>query len=175
MKSIISLALLLVVLPSFGATAVDKVRTMKSTHPEYMNALIELQSTFVKEKKWEHVLGIAYVYRTRIMKAQKTFRVEPFLMEAYSLIQFCRYQDARSVLENGKYYAEKLGSEEDLRKLQKAGELEKLSQLYKNLEPAESDERSFSSNELQWEVATQTDEVLQVLNKVIIRTESLCQ
>lgn len=152
-----------------------QLRLMEPNHPSFPDAIVALQTKMLKEKKWENVLGIAKIYRTHFPQQRKSFRVEPFLMEAYSLIQFCRFQDARSVLELGEFYAKTYGEEKSLKKIQKAQELEKLSQLYKNLTPPKAIANDFGENQLEWEINPGSKNLFEVLDRILIKTRSLCQ
>ena len=106
---------------------------------------------------------------------ENSYRVEPVLMEAYALIQFCRYQDARNVLAYGEYYAKKFNHKDDLAKIQKAQELEKLSKLYVNAHPTKSEDQKFEANELEWNLNSDKKEIFKVLDRIKIRTESQCK
>lgn len=153
----------------------DKLVSMDITHPAYPGTFVELQSAFLKDSKWENVMALGLVFRKHFLVQESTFRVGPVLMEAYSLIQFCRYDEARSVLEYGKFYAKKFNRQDDLLKIQKAQELEKLSKLYVNAHPPLAETPKFEANELEWKLEPEQDGIFKVLDKIKIRTESQCK
>lgn len=148
---------------------------MQKTHPSFSDAIISLQTSFMKERKWEHVLGIGQVYRSQVAPLAQSFRVEPFLMEAYGLIQYCRYADAKAVLNQAKYFAEKYQRSNDLLKIQKAMELEELGRLYRNMTLVTSVENDFAKNQIEWRMDSGNESLLQALNKVIVKTETQCR
>lgn len=120
-------------------------------------------------------MGIGQVFRAQFATSQESFRAQPFLMEAYGLIQYCRYSDAKAVLNQAKYFAEKYQKLNDLPKIEKAMELEKLAQFYRNVNFINSPQREFSENQIEWRIDPQKESLLYILNHVIVRTENLCR
>lgn len=148
---------------------------MKKNHPSLPLAIIDLQSRFLKERKWENVMGIGQVFRAQLATSKESFRVEPFLMEAYGLIQYCHYHEARAVLNQANYFAEKYQRLKDIQKIEKAMELEKLGQLYRNVDFVDPPKGTFSKNQIEWEVDSQNESLLYILSQVIVRTDNLCR
>ena len=175
MKLFLLLNLILWCFSSIAETPMETIAAMKRTHPSFPDAVIDLQSRFLKEKKWENVMGIGKVFRTQLAASKESYRVEPFLMEAYGLIQYCRYTDAKAVLNQAKYFAEKFQKLNDLHKIEKAMELEKLGQLYRNVNFINPPEREFSENQIEWKIDSEKESLLYHLNEVIVRTENLCR
>lgn len=151
------------------------INGMKKNHPSLPQAVIDLQTRYLKEKKWEHVLGIGQVFRTELAMSKESFRVEPFLMEAYGLIQYCHYHDARAVLNQAKYFAKKYQRSMDIPKIEKAMELEKISQLYRSADFVKPSKSNFSENKIEWQIDAQNESLLYQLDQVIVRTENRCR
>lgn len=160
---------------AFAGDAMDKIRSLRSSHPDFPDAIVELQAQMLKERKWENTLGIAHVFRTGFADQRSTFRADPYLMEAYALIQFCRFDEAGAVLDQAEFYAKKYELPLILTKIQKARELEGLSRLYRNTRPATIKQSSFRKNQIQWTVDPSNEEIFNVLDQVIIRPESRCR
>lgn len=153
----------------------DKLASMHPSNPAFPSAYIELQTSLLKANKWENVMALGLFYRKNFLIHENSFRIEPVLMEAYSLIQFCHFEDAHKVLELGEFYAKKFNRQEDLAKIQKAQELKKLSKLYLNANPPQSESLKFSENELEWQLNPDQIEILKVLDMIKVRTESQCR
>lgn len=175
MKLKISFFILLWMTLAHSASPLERIRRLKSSHPAFADAIVQLQSDYLKEKKWEHVLGVGQVFRIQIAPVRSQFRVDPFLMEAYALIQYCRYSDARAVLDQAQYFAGQFENPDALRKLEKARELEKLTQLYRNLTPVIVSQSNFSNNEIAWQVDPGNKELFDHLDAIIIRVNSECR
>lgn len=175
MKIFFLLGLTLWSLLSLADSPMDTIASMKKNHPLLPQAIIELQTRYLKEKKWEHVLGIGQVFRAQLATTKESFRVEPFLMEAYGLIQYCHYDDARAVLNQAKYFAKKYQRLMDIQKIEKAFELEKLSQLYRSTDFIKSSKSEFSQNKIEWKIEAENESLLYLLNQVIVRTNNLCR
>ena len=175
MKLIIYITLFTWVALGYADETMNKIKVLQPSHPALPNLIVRLQKDMLQEKKWDHVLGIAQVYRDAVLKDSTSFRVEPFLMEAYSLLQFCRYDDVKSVLKVAAFYAGQFGTKDDLQKIDKAHELGHLSSLYKKNAPVQPKTASFSRNELDWKVDSKNHQLLEHLDQVIVRTESKCQ
>lgn len=152
----------------------EKVRSLSFDNKEISLAISELQMNMLKEGKWENVMGIGRYFREGILKGEDFYKVEPFLMEAYALVQYCRYEDAKKVLEQGEYYAQKFGSEADLKKIEKANELKDLSKLFVKENNPVTPRNSFHQNQLEWQISSDNKAVLKYLDRLIIKTESLC-
>lgn len=153
----------------------ETIAAMNRTHPSFSDAVIDLQSSFLKERKWENVMGIGQVFRSQLATSKGSFRVEAFLMEAYGLIQYCRYKDAKAVLRQAKYFAEKYQNLNDLPKIEKAMELEQLGQYYRNVNFINPPQREFSENQIEWKIDAEKESLLYILNQVIVKTENLCR